>query len=711
MMVEGISWEEFFLNYWRKKPLFVKGGAIQWLHKRYESNDFNRMVQEVEKLDPSLIKRNANKVTFVQQIDLGDPHLQQLAAKFKHLFSCPSVWFDSVQAVDNHGIGCHFDDSDNFVLQQQGVKIWKLHSPEIIPEDVLRRRMLKQPIGNIYMPETYTQFVLEPGDLLYIPIFWPHWGVSVGSTLSLSLVCNASNAIDELLPIIERLLQDHPAWWRPLSYIQQHKEMVKDSSHVDPYEQMIDSLLKVLEKKTFRRQLKELWKSRREDQIYQQHPEMLSTNEKSTKATVTREVHPSLQIDMDQVKAIFKSSVRSVNLEDWVMPDHRETRATLQTLKFRLALKRFLLICDKSYELMESADSRAALQNILNRLLCLDESQLRQILLRPEIFSCMWRLHEAIDFAFPPRIEEISHYLGTFLLSSFVAQDGFTERILCSRSTEDTLQLWSQKVQIQTIKPLPKLLSICYKEGHLQIADPNVGSCGLLYTIPISLLRTSTTTPTQTTNYQIKPMQSVDSILFSHDHDWWERFLPKKVLDHAPLLSKSQREDWEEEMREAISLLRTTWVEGYDELLMLISCLKPLSQPTSMVLPAFRGLILLGKQTDPVQTARLLVRKLARTKLYDLQDLYLIIEEDKETNRRVKDVSSSLDSIADLLANLYELMLLDHLSFKELEEDRQVLLKHSQTILSMENQLSLTAEGKQIWAGFLGAFQKFGVSS
>jgi ribosomal protein L16 Arg81 hydroxylase len=709
-MVEGISWEEFFANYWRKKPLFVKGGAFQWLHKKYDLNDFNRMVQKVEKIDPNLIKRNENKVTFVQQIDLGDSHLQQLAINFKRLFSCPSVWFDSVQAVDNHGIGCHFDDSDNFVLQQQGVKIWKLHSPEIIPEDILRRRMLKQPIGNIYMPETYTQFVLEPGDLLYIPIFWPHWGVSVGATLSLSLVCNASNAIDEILPIINQLLKDYPAWWRPLSYIQQQKEMEKGLSHADSYDQIIDSLFQVLEKKTFRQQLKDLWKRQHEDRIYQQHQERISTNENLAKEIVTRAVHPPLQMDMDQVKEFYKNPIRSVDLGEWVTPGHCETHATLQTLKFRLALKRFLLICEKSYELMESENSRDTLQNILNRLLRLDESRLRQVLLRPEMFSFVWRLHEAIDFAFPPRIEEISHYLGSFLLSFFVEQEGFVEKILCCRSTEYTLQLWNQKVQIQTAKPLPQLLSICCKEDHLQIADPKE-SCNLLYTIPISLLHTSTTTPTQTASLQIKPMSSVDSILFSYDHDWWERFLPKKALDHAKQLSKSQWEDWEEEMREALSLLRINWIEGYDELLMNISCLKPLSQPTSMVLPAFRGLILLGKQTDSVKTARLLARELARTKFYDLQDLFLIIEEDMETNQLVKDLSSSIDSITDLLANLYELILLDRLSFKELEEDRQILFKHSQTILSMGNQLPLTAEGKQIWAGILEAFQKFGVSS
>ena len=32
-------------------------------------------------------------------------------------------------------------------------------------------------------------FVLEPGDLLYLPLFWLHSGVSTGPSLSLSLVC------------------------------------------------------------------------------------------------------------------------------------------------------------------------------------------------------------------------------------------------------------------------------------------------------------------------------------------------------------------------------------------------------------------------------------------------------------------------------------------------------------------------------------------
>ena len=211
--------EVFFSEYWRKKPLFLKGGAHFLLDRTIRAVEFRKICDRMSRHHPELVNRKPGCV-FAQNMNMGSPFLAERAREVERATSCQHVWFDGVYAVHTEGIGCHYDHSDNFVLQQSGTKQWRLCDPDRLPAAELRARMLEHPgAGLVDMPDDAPEFIVEAGDLLYIPLFWGHWGISDGPSMSISLVMNADNALDLLLPLLKETLDDREDWWRPLPQV------------------------------------------------------------------------------------------------------------------------------------------------------------------------------------------------------------------------------------------------------------------------------------------------------------------------------------------------------------------------------------------------------------------------------------------------------------------------------------------------------------
>jgi HEXXH motif-containing protein len=191
-----VTQEDFLRRYWRRRPLHVRGGAQAFLGAQLTAADFERLVDRVDVTAPETIARDGDDVTFVQQVDRASPSLAARAKAIGEALGGSSAWIDGVLACDGRSIGCHYDHSDNFVVQQEGVKVWRLHDPSIIPVAELARRLRNEPgLGAMYLPDDHEEFVVEPGDVLYIPLFWVHHGVSRGPSLSLSAVFEA--AVDD----------------------------------------------------------------------------------------------------------------------------------------------------------------------------------------------------------------------------------------------------------------------------------------------------------------------------------------------------------------------------------------------------------------------------------------------------------------------------------------------------------------------------------
>jgi len=198
---------EFFAEFWRRKPLFVKGGAVQLVGRNWTAQDFDAALASARAAGAA-VNETPGQVTFLEAASSYDETLAGLAADMARVFGSPGAWFDAIRTHASSGIGAHFDHSDNFVLQQEGLKKWSLASPRAIDPDLLARRMLNDPsVGSHGLPEDRLHFVLEAGDLLYIPLMWLHDGVSHGGSLSISLVCPAMSLYSATVPFLTRAIK------------------------------------------------------------------------------------------------------------------------------------------------------------------------------------------------------------------------------------------------------------------------------------------------------------------------------------------------------------------------------------------------------------------------------------------------------------------------------------------------------------------------
>ncbi len=106
-------------------------------------------------------------------------------------------------ASDGGGVGPHVDSYDVFLLQVQGRRRWRVAPPgdaELVPGLPLR-------ILANFKPEQ--EWVLEPGDMLYLPPGWGHDGVALGGDcMTASIGFRAPTAGELTAAMLQRLADE-----------------------------------------------------------------------------------------------------------------------------------------------------------------------------------------------------------------------------------------------------------------------------------------------------------------------------------------------------------------------------------------------------------------------------------------------------------------------------------------------------------------------
>jgi 50S ribosomal protein L16 3-hydroxylase len=111
----------------------------------------------------------------VQGLDLHVAAARALLDRFRFV---PDARLDDLMvswASDGGGVGPHVDSYDVFLLQVQGRRRWRVAPPQadtaFVPGAPLKLLRRFEPTHD---------WLLEPGDLLYLPPLWGHDGVAVG---------------------------------------------------------------------------------------------------------------------------------------------------------------------------------------------------------------------------------------------------------------------------------------------------------------------------------------------------------------------------------------------------------------------------------------------------------------------------------------------------------------------------------------------------
>jgi 50S ribosomal protein L16 3-hydroxylase len=143
----------------------------------------------------------------VEGVDRHVPALADLLDSFAFL---PRWRVDDVMvsvASDQGTVGPHIDRYDVFLLQGQGRRRWQIDP---------QARDIERPGLDLRVLRSFkaaAEWVLGPGDMLYLPPGLAHFGVAQGDCLTYSIGFRAPRVSDLLLGSLERLARRlDPAW-------------------------------------------------------------------------------------------------------------------------------------------------------------------------------------------------------------------------------------------------------------------------------------------------------------------------------------------------------------------------------------------------------------------------------------------------------------------------------------------------------------------
>ncbi|MDF1763941.1 MAG: cupin domain-containing protein, partial [Oleibacter sp.] len=221
-----LSIDEFLRDYWQKKPLLIRNAwpnfipllpADELAGLSLEDDIETRLVVENGESGSWQVKKGPFTESDYQALPKDkwtllvqgvDQWLPQAAALLDHFRFIPSWRLDDLMisyAVDGGSVGPHYDQYDVFLLQAEGQREWRIgqscnnNSPLLSGTDL---RIL----ANFNETESW---VLNPGDMLYLPPLWAHYGRSIGECMTYSIGFRAPSSgqllertVDAILPKI-----------------------------------------------------------------------------------------------------------------------------------------------------------------------------------------------------------------------------------------------------------------------------------------------------------------------------------------------------------------------------------------------------------------------------------------------------------------------------------------------------------------------------
>ena len=226
----GMPPADFLRDYWQKKPLLIRNafpGLVSPLEPEdlaglaCEEGTLSRLVAHDRAGDGWMVRHGPfdeelfpqlgdhDWTLLVQDVDKWDADVAALLPAFDFL---PRWRIDDVMvsfAATGGSVGAHVDQYDVFLLQAQGHRRWQIdagaavgrHAPPLAFRDDVELKLLRE-----FTPTH--DWVLAPGDMLYLPPGVPHHGVAVDPCLTFSVGMRAPSAAELLGDFVDTLSAD-----------------------------------------------------------------------------------------------------------------------------------------------------------------------------------------------------------------------------------------------------------------------------------------------------------------------------------------------------------------------------------------------------------------------------------------------------------------------------------------------------------------------
>jgi 50S ribosomal protein L16 3-hydroxylase len=197
-LLGDISPEQFLSEYWHKKPLLIRQAipgfqpilspqALFDLAARddVESRQISFFNQHWEMkrgpIEAPPLKHKKDWTLLVQGVNLHNADADALLRQFRFISDTRLDDLMISYAADGGGVGPHFDSYDVFLLQAHGKRQWKISAQKDLS------LIEGMPLKILADFKAEQEFVLEPGDMLYLPPQYAHDGIAIGECMTYSV--------------------------------------------------------------------------------------------------------------------------------------------------------------------------------------------------------------------------------------------------------------------------------------------------------------------------------------------------------------------------------------------------------------------------------------------------------------------------------------------------------------------------------------------
>lgn len=196
-LLGGLTAQQFLSEYWQKKPLLIRNAIpnfetpvspdelagmalepdanVRLVQEKHPERDWHVTYAPLEE-DIFSTLPESHWTFLVTDCEKHWPELRELVEPFRFI---PDWRIDDLMisyAAPQGGIGPHIDEYDVFLLQLHGQRRWQIHEHLTTDEVCIEDIELK--ILQTFEPDQ--DWVMNPGDLLYLPPRIAHYGVGVG---------------------------------------------------------------------------------------------------------------------------------------------------------------------------------------------------------------------------------------------------------------------------------------------------------------------------------------------------------------------------------------------------------------------------------------------------------------------------------------------------------------------------------------------------
>ena len=249
----SLSADNFLKNYWQKKPLVIKQGFKNF-QSPISADDLAGLACEEEVNSRIVIEKDGEhpwqaingpmdedifsklpETHWTLLVNDVEKHLPELAWIVDAFRFIPEWRFDDLMisyAPEGGSVGPHLDQYDVFILQAQGHRRWQISTAEVNENNQVADTHLR--IQKDFVAEA--EWLLEAGDIIYIPPGVSHYGVATDDCLSFSIGFRASTYAEMLNDFMEYITHQLPynfTYKDPQLSIQQHPNEIPE--HIIQY--------------------------------------------------------------------------------------------------------------------------------------------------------------------------------------------------------------------------------------------------------------------------------------------------------------------------------------------------------------------------------------------------------------------------------------------------------------------------------------------